>query len=278
MGIKRIVKDGLTIAEKELKLEMRFKVYFFTSSFIGPLLRLIPFILVYYGFFVFSNSSRLAGGISSKNFAVFLLMGTLVDIFFTTGYISFGTKFMREKFWQTIDGLLIAPINKFSLILGVGICEFVILLPATLFFIAIAVMLMPVGIIRIAIVMFILLLVLLISLSMGLIAGCADLFNENLKPFFDYFRLAVVFFSCFYYPIQFLPKSFWFLTTINPLFHAASIARNVWFYGTIPKLAWLKHIFPVEPMAYLLVFAVVSPIVGIFVFRKLWRWLGIQGY
>ena len=116
----------------------------------------------------------------------------------------------------------------------------------------------------------------LISLSIGLIVSCAALFNENFMPLFEYFRIAIVFFSCFYYPITVLRIS-WLgiygdilpaIAYANPIYQANLLLKNIWLYGSVPF----------ESLTYVLFFAIVSPIAAVYIFRRMFKALSIQGY
>ena len=131
-----IIDDSLTIAEKETKLALRYKVPFFTSSLVGPIIRIMPFLLVYWGFFAFGENASIGGEVTSANFVIFLILGMLCDVFFDTGWKTFTGRFMTEKYWQTIEAMLLSPINRISFIFGGGLSDFISLFPSLLLFLA----------------------------------------------------------------------------------------------------------------------------------------------
>lgn len=271
-----LVDNTLTIAEKELGLDLRYKLPFLLGSTVNPLIRIIPFLLVYAGFFTLESKASLGEFMTFENFISFLFLGIVADSFFNVGYTTFRGKFLNEKYWQTTEILLLAPINRLAMITGVGLAEIVSIIPTLLIFLGTAYFFYPISLMQLFIVLAVLLMLFVLCLSLGLIAGSASLFNENLSPIFDYARVIIVFFSCFYYPREILAikqlgalgELFPSLALLNPIYQANFIIRSIWFTSQPP----------LEPLLYLTFFAIVSPIAAVYIFVKLWKWMGIQGY
>ncbi len=280
----KVAKDVVTIAEKELKLSMRFKMGFFLDHLVSPIIRIIPFVMIYSGiFFMLGGSGTIGGEVSTANFILFLLIGMVVDVYFSVGVTSFQSKFINEKYWQTIEATFLAPINKLSLIFGVGVSEAFAILPMYIIFGIVSLSLMPIGIERILVAVLVLGLIFTISLSLGLIFGSISLFQENLSPIAGYFRMGITFFACFYYPITVLPVITEFnilqsIARLNPIFQGVDIIRSVWFGNGLPPTEIVLGFIPINPLIYLVVVAAISPLIAVFVFDKMWKMLGIQGY
>jgi len=267
----KIIEDTFTVAEKELKLEMRFKIRFFTSSMAEPLIRIAPFLLIYLGFF--AAGAKSFGSVTEINFVVFLVLGMLTDVFFVHGYSWLHTKFMQEKYWQTIEAILLAPISKISLLGGQALSIIVALVPSMAIFLLISYLIIPAYFVHIAVVLLCLVLVLPIALSIGLVYSGAALFNENFTPLFNYARVGIVFISCFYYPITIFDKvpmlaALKPLVLFNPFYQAVFAIRQAWIFGIIEWGA----------IAYVAVFAIATPLLAVFIFNSLWKRLDIQGY
>jgi len=280
----KLAKDILTIAEKEVKLALRFKLSFFLDHLISPIIRIVPFIMIYSGIFLMSNGNfNIGGEVSNYNFILFLLIGMFMDTYFSVGVTSFQSKFINEKYWQTIEATFLAPINKLSLIFGVGVSDAISILPMYIMFGIISLTLMPIGIEKILIAILVLGLIFTISLSLGLIFGSISLFQENLTPLAGYFRMGITFFSCFYYPITILPVITEFnilqsIARLNPIFQGVDIIRSVWFGNGLPPTEIVFGFIPINPLIYLVAVAAIAPLIAVFVFDKLWKILGIQGY
>ncbi len=45
----QLLEETLAIAEKEIGLALRYKLPFFTNSLVAPIIRILPFVLVYWG-------------------------------------------------------------------------------------------------------------------------------------------------------------------------------------------------------------------------------------
>jgi ABC-type polysaccharide/polyol phosphate export permease len=256
------------IAKKELKLNLRFKYNYFLNELSKPLKIVVLFLIVYAGFFI--SGANNVGGVTKENYVSFLLLGSLVSSVLLLGFDTFNQKFMQEKFWKTIQAVLIAPLNKIKLILGVGISELLIQGIIVSIFLIITIIVLPVSFVNLLIVLLILLLIFLGVLGFSLIYGAFSLSNENFLFLFRYFVLGWAFLSCFYYPVEILPSFIKPFVLINPVYHGLFIIRNLWINGFVNN--FLMHFIIV------LAFAVVVPIIAVYLFNKIIKKLGIQGY
>jgi len=132
-----LIKESLAIMEKETKLNLRFKFSFVVSSLTNPVLALIPFLLVYYGFFHFSGATSFAE-VNQNNYVNFLVLGMLVNAFFYTGLYMFYSKFMNEKYWKTMEAIFLTPINYLSMVFGISASEIIRMIPTIIVFMAIS--------------------------------------------------------------------------------------------------------------------------------------------
>lgn len=281
--MKKFLNDCITICEKEILLALRFKLGFFFDHLVGPIIRIIPFLLIYQGVFFFIGTDYQIGQVSSANFIVYLLIGMLLDVYFTVGSTSFTNKFMSEKYWQTIEAMLLAPINKFTLIIGVGLSDALAILPNFLIFGTISYLILPIGLEKIVVILLLLALFFLLSLSIGLVFGSIALFNEGLVPLTGYIKTGILFLSCFYYPISLIPvvtkyNIFQSIAKLNPIYQGGNILREVWINGAVPQNELIFETFSINPLLYFMFFAIIAAPIAVFVFEKLWKLLGIQGY
>lgn len=271
LGFKKILADSIAIAEKDLKLDMRFKIPFFFETVVMPIAVLAPFILVYFGYFQAGNVYF--AGLEKENFVVFLLLGMLSSIALHQGFNNFLDKFLREKYWQTIEGIAITPINRISLVIGGTINGVISVLPSAVIIFFIGQFFLPTSIAHSIQILLLLILLLLTSMSLGLVAALTAVFNENYSPVFRYFIIAITFFSCFYYPISLFDSHPFLallkpLIEINPFYHGVTIMRSIWFFGVIPWASFL----------YVLIFSIILPFISVFVFNRAWKIFTIQGY
>ncbi|GEM_PF-2715815 len=265
--------DILAFNEKEIALMTRFKIGFLLESFVGPLSRIIPIFLIYYGFWNFAGAEQF-GEITQETYIVFLSAGMFVFTVFSMGCISFVSRFGAEKYWKTIDALFISPTNIFSYVIGIGLSEIIRNLPAILLFLAITFIVKPISLPAFVAVIAIMLMVYAICLAFGLIWGSIFLSKEGFSNFFAYANMGWNLFSCFYYPLTIFPTDFAglinlrLIAEINPVFQALDLVRTLWVNGTIELL----------PLAYVLGFAMILQFIAAYLFKRSWKKLGVEGY
>jgi len=262
------ISQIFAIAKKETKLNLRFKYNFFANALITPMKFLIFFTVVYSGFYM--SGAESIGEVTRQNYISFLLLGSLVYSFFSSGYNAFCTKFIQEKYWRTIDALLISPLNRIKLIIGVGFSElFRQVVIAPIFFI-VGFLILPISFLNLLVILSIILMIFLGVIGFGLIYGVFALSNENLLFLFNYFFWIWAFLSCFYYPISALPRFLHSLVLFNPVYHGLYIIRELWINGSVNN--FLFHFMIV------LAFALIVPLVAVFLFNKIIKKIGVTGY
>ena len=244
---------------------------------VNPLIRIFPFLLVYYGFFASGGATSFMG-ITAESYVPFLVIGMLADVFLNMGYSLFATHFGSEKVWHTVEATLLAPISKLSLLLGLWGARFISVFPTILMFFLVAAWYYPTGVMTIAFAFVMLICTLAISSSIGLIYGSLAMANENWGPIFGYMRMGWVFISCFYYPINILlfnvgefAFDFRVLAWLNPVFHATDLIRSMWL-GTFELGASLLALL------FVIASAVALPLIAVKIFNVLWKKMGIHGY
>ena len=261
-------KQIFAIAEKELKLSLRFKYGYILKELINPLKFLIFFGLLYSSFFTIGAKNL--GGVTKENFISFLLIGALIYGFFSSAFNTVSYRFTLEKFWQTIQALLIAPLNMLRVLIGITISEMVRVSVVFLIFLLIINLLSPIKILYLLIGIVIIFLILIGTLGVAFIGGAFALSNENFIPLFTYFIWGWTFFSCFYYPITVIPSMIRPLAYINPVYHGVTLIRELWVSGSSD--------FFVLRFSFVLLFAVITPLIGVLIFNKIIKKVGITGY
>ncbi|MAF36017.1 hypothetical protein CL622_02765 [archaeon] len=271
MQIKKLYSDSLAFAEKDLKLAFRYKVNFFAQTFLTPLTTVMPFLLVYSGYFLLGGTQ--VENLSDTTFVTFLLIGTIVNITLRLGFNRYLNKFKLEKYWQTLDAISITPISKLSLILGGMIDGLVSVIPGIIIISFAAYLFFPTSLAVVLPFVVLIIFALIISLCLGLIAGLASIFNENYSTIFQYSLLGIVFLSCFFYPISFfdnhpilaLLKT---IVLINPYYHIVTLMRGVWF-GTG---------FSTQSFIFVSMFVVAMPFISVALFNWVWKRFTVEGY
>lgn len=247
-------------------METRYVLPFLSGVFFGPLKVAVWFIVIYFGFFSVGNTG--IGNLNKENYILFILLGSIFQIFFTIATSDFPNKFFYEKYWKTIQGILIAPINSLKFVFGLSLSE--IIKTSFAFFVlsAIALSVFPIPLYKFALIVVIILSMFVGLMFVGLIRATFILINENINTIFEYIFLAVGFLSCFYYPIETFPRFIRPLIYINPVYQAIDLIRNI----------WLDH--PISPFSiyWILIWIPIFCIFGIFMYNKLMKSNDIQGY
>lgn len=261
------LSEIIAITKKEFKLSIRFKTAYLLNTFVNPVLSIIPLFIIYYGFLHYGGAEGFAG-IDLSNYIAFLIFGIIAQSFFYNGINAFAVKFRDEKYWQTIESLFAAPINYLSLIIGVGVNVALNLFPLLLIFILIASLFSIASIIEIGLIVLMMVILLGFCLGIGLIYGALTLFSENFDPLFRYFFAGWTLLSCFAYPITIIPEIFRPIILINPVYQAVNFTREL----------WINSFFDFSAFLYVLAFAVIMPILSVFIFKIAWKRMEIQGY
>jgi ABC-2 type transport system permease protein len=262
MKISRV----LAITKRQIILNLRFKWGYFMNTFIFPLKGLISFMLIYLGFF-YSGATNI-GGITKETYIVFLLLGMVFMTIFGTGWGMISGSFMQEKYWQTIQGVLTSPAKKIEIIFGYGIAGLINILPFLMISLVSCYIIMPISLTNFIYIIILLLLMYLAISGIGFIQAALILSNEDLSALILPAFWAWAFISCFYYPITSLPKFIHPIVRLNPIYQANFVIKHLWIYNT----------FNIKSFFYLSLLSLISLSAGIYIFNKVWKKIGIQGY
>ncbi|KKK80352.1 hypothetical protein LCGC14_2824360, partial [marine sediment metagenome] len=124
---RRIFSKTFAIAEKNVRTQIRFKFFMLWKWFL-PIITLLMPILILDKVFELSTSSKI-GPWTPENYMIFIFIGYTIMIMQTMiDYIP--KSLIQEKYWKTLPLLMTAPFNRFYLLFGYIISEFVgILIP-----------------------------------------------------------------------------------------------------------------------------------------------------
>ena len=256
----------LAIARKEMLLRLRFKCGYFFETISTPMRLAVLFLFIYGGFF--SSGASNIGSVNEGNYIVFILLGMALSDILNTGFNLMARSFLWEKFWQTIHGFLISPATKIELICGIGIGGLVDSLPLLVVSMALSFFLMPISTANFLCVVVIILFAYMMILGFSFINAAFVLSNENFSAVFNFAALVMIFMSCFYYPIESLPRFLQPLAQINPVYHANIFIKSLWIFG----------VFEAKSLVYVFVMSVLSLFFGVYVFDRVLSRMGIQGY
>ncbi len=298
--LNRIYRKTIGISEKEFKLKLRFPIYFFTRTLIKPFVSIIPFVILYAGIFFTQNpnifsliniylayqyepnsviyyyylyefiEANFLSSFNQSNYLSWLLIGNVVFVFSRNGFNAFIERFQLEKFWNTIQGIILAPVNRYILLFGFIL---ITLFESLLFFILLIIisyLIVPVSFIQIIFVFLIACLMIIASAGIGLMKGAVFISTESYRAIFELIQFIILFLSCYSIPFEFFPDFLQPIIFLNPFYHGVSLAQNVYFGIYSPNIIF--------SIVYIVIFSIVMVFLGVFLFNNIWKKYGIHGY
>ncbi|MBI4404285.1 MAG: ABC transporter permease [Deltaproteobacteria bacterium] len=258
----------IAIATKEWRLNVRFPMEYFANNLVSPLKAAILMYFIYSGLLQRENSSL--GLLSRDNFSIFVILGTTCHSLFTSSLFIFRQKLLNEKWWQTVTATLISPASTFEMIIGfiIGSGTLNIAVAVTLF--SIIACFVPIHAEAFIISILVILLLAIFGFGMGLIGATFALCWEGKSFLFDYAIQAIVFLSCFYYPIETLPKVLHSGIELLPTYHAVRLVQELYLYGSSHNMMFA--------LTYLLFSCAVAITLPTFIFERSVKKYGIIGY
>ena len=271
--LKLNVKQILAISEKELKLHLRYG-FKFALRYITPLVSIfIPYIILAK---IFSLSEAFYFDYYTEyNFLLFLLIAYCINYMF--GILNlYKETFRREKVWLTLKGLIIAPFNRFNLIVGLLITELIIIIPTITFFIIICYLLFPIPLISLLHFCSIFIAIIIIFMGIGVLIGVIDIVNEDISNLLSYSTKFISWLSCVTYPLKLFPRILQFFIRLNPFYYIFDLLKLSWWAGIDPidaykYISW-QHYFVLFTMT------IGIPIIALWSFDRIYNRYGITGY
>ncbi len=258
----------LAVALKEWRLNTRFFWEYLASNLFSPVKTAILMYFLYAGFL--GQSGLALGMVTAENFHTFVLIGTTCHGVILASVYIFRTRMVMEKWWETVTATLISPVSTiemiFGFILGSGTLHFVVgvvLFAGVAYFSAI-----PFSAFALSILTFALLA--LFAFGLSLIGATLALCWEGKSFLFDYSIQLVSFLSCFYYPIETLPKFLHGFVHLLPTFHAARLIQELYVYGSSTHT--------VSALTYLSIVSVLMLVLPSLFFERSLKRYGIVGY
>lgn len=271
--IIRNIKHTIAIVEKEIFLKFRFKASII-HSLINPLIQLVII------FFIFGAVFNLGEGITfgywnKMNYVLFLLIAFCVQ-FSRPITERYPQSFTTEKYWKTLSATMIAPIHRFSLLLGILISQIILNSIGVTILVAIAYFLYPISLSYFLLFILVYFCIVLCFGSIGLIIGAFAIGNENWVSYYTIVLRFIFLFSCINYPKEIFPEFFQIFITLNPLYYYFDLLRLLWYLGLEPELAIL-YITPYHITIFLSI-TIIAPIISVLLFNFIYKKYGIIGY
>ena len=257
------------ITEKNLKLRLRFK-YQIIISFIRPIISILMPLIILGQFFELNAEF---GSWNENTYLVFQFIA--YQIFLIKNLVNeFPTQIVREKYWKTIQSLIIAPLNRYNLLLGIFLPHMILIsIPMVVFFI-ICYIVYPISLLTVLSVILIFFLIALIFSAIGLFLGVFAITNENIWKILGFILNFIILLSCITYPYEIFPSFIQQIINLNPLYYLFDLLRFVWIEDHL-LISILTH--PIDIMI-LFTLAIALPLISVYIFNTVYQKYGIVGY
>lgn len=277
MGIKDKLKKNAVqiwaINKLNIKRSLRFKVSF-SMTFINPILSvIIPLFIM--GFLFSGNIIQEGGSIGvfrAENYISLIFLGTCGGVA-SSFYGIYTSRFSQEKSWRTLPALIIAPLNRFNLLLGIFLSHLILMLIPffTIFILNIIISSIVPSIGSLLIILLIFFLYALTLSGVGLFMGVLAISKENWRTLFSVGYGILIIFNCVTFPKEIFPIEIQPIIDLNPFYHFFELIRMVWVFDDILYFGNTIHILVV------VISSIMSPIIGIILFNKIYKMYGIEG-
>ena len=273
MKLLDLIRDNLSqicaVTEKNIKMSMRFKLNLIFSYFY-PLLGIIMPMIILKQFL--SNNISFAPW-NETNYFVFIFVAYNIGLM-TKLIDSFHSEFILEKYWRTIEALMIAPFRTYNLLFGIVFSTTItIIIPFSIFLI-LCYIYYPISIITLLFVIFIYLSIALVFSGIGLFLGSLAISKENYLNIFKFFTMLLIWGSCILFPYQLFPAPLQQIINLNPLYYIFDFLRLTWIEDDV-ILSIQSHWFN---FMILIILCIITPILSVYIFNFIFKKYGIVGY
>lgn len=232
------------LISRDLKVKYRRSILGVLWSVLNPLLMMIVITIVFSTIFRFDI----------PNFPIYYLTGSLIYNFFS----------------ESTSSAMYAVVSNAPLLKKVYIPKYIFPLERTMFafvnllfsFIALIIGLIFVPV-QPNLLMFLIpvpiLYTFVFSLGIGMALSALSVFVRDLFHLYSVLLVAWMYLTPIFYPISIIPENLMPLMKLNPLYYYIDYFRNIFMYGVMPT---------VEDNLICLLFALVSLVVGVLIFRK----------
>lgn len=267
--IKNSIMQIIAITRKNIKLKIRWKLALL-FEFITPIFMILMPLIIMSKFFVYNESF---GSWNQQNLILFQFIAyninLLIDII-----REFPAEFRSEKYWKTLPALIIAPFSRYNLLLGIYFAHILIIaIPFTFFFI-LCYIIYPINFWTIIFIIILFLLIAIIFSGMGLIIGIFAISVERYLNLIVFFVNLTFWASTLTYPFELFPILIQQIINLNPFYYMFELLRLSWIENDI--------IYTISTNALnffvLILFAILLPSFGVYIFNFFYKKYGIVGY
>jgi len=267
------IKQIKALVERNLYLEMRFKLFILTRYF-APFIQILMPLIIFNVIFTI-REDYLFGYWTGLNFILFLFIAFCVQ-FLRKIVLNFSHLFNQEKYWKTLQALMVAPINRYVLLFGFLIAEMILIsIPFIIFFI-IAYILFPINIFYLSLVILSFLSISILFGCLGLILGILIITKEGIYSVINLGLTLLFWLSCLSYPLQIFPEIVQPIILLNPIYYFIDIIRIFWLMGIDYNLA-ITFLTPIH-IIVVVGGTIILPIFSVYFFNTFYDKFGISGY
>ncbi len=273
MNISKSIKKNLSqiyaITEKNIKFSLRFKFNLYIS-FVTPIISIIMPLILMGQLFSFNNRY---GPWTEKNFIIYQFVA--YNIMLLRRIITdFPKLFAQEKYWETLPALIIAPFKRMNLLFGIFLSDLILISIPFIIFVFLSYIMLPILPSTVLLIIGLYFLIALIFSGLGIIIGVFAISKEGFLGVFNFLITFVFWFSCVSFPFDLFPELIQNVIRINPLYYTFEILRLSWIENDI-AFSFVSH-----PFSFLTITlgAILLPLIGVYIFNKIYRKYGIVGY
>lgn len=268
-GIRLNLKQIFAIAEKNIKVTLRFRLSLI-MNYVTPILQILLPMIILNRFFSLKAEF---GAWTNQTYLLFLFLGyNILLVQKIIGIIP--AQFRTEKFWDTLSALMIAPFRRQNLLFGIVISHFsLILIPFCVFFIFCYIF-YPVSFLTSLCIIGIYMAILIIFAGAGLIIGVFFISKESIGRIMITGVNIIFWFSCITYPYDIFPGIIQSIITINPVYYLIDTLRLTWVENDLLLTITTHPLHFLNLMSLLIAF----PVIGIYMFNYIFKKYGIEGY
>ncbi len=267
--IKRAYVKISAIVEKNIRMKLRFKFHLlmtYISLFISLLMPII----------VFGKLFELRADIgpwTSNNYIVFIFLGYTI-LLLSKMIKEVPSQLRVEKYWKTLPAITISPFNRFYLLFGYHLTEFLLVLPPFFIFLFVAYIISPISIVTLFTIFLIFFAISLIFTGIGFIIGVFAISNENIWAILGFGITLIMWASCITYPYALFPDQVQAIINYNPIYYIIDLFRLFWVEDNILLTISLHS----ERVIILISSLIIFPLSGVLTFNYIYKKLGISGY
>ncbi len=268
-AIKRNLNQIFAITEKNIKFNLRFK-FNLIISFITPIITIIMPLILMGEIFHFKDKY---GVWTSTNFIIYqfiayniiLLKRLITDI---------PLAFLREKYWETLPALIIAPFRRINLVFGTFFSNLILISIPFIIFNILSYIIYPILPLTLLFILGLYFLIALIFSGIGIIVGVFAISKEDFVGILNFLISFLFWFSSLSYPFYLFPVYIRNVMILNPFYYIFDILRLSFIENNV-ALSITSH-----PFSFLIITsgAILVPLIAVYIFNKVYKKYGIVGY